>query len=170
MAKKVMTVIKLQVPAGKANPAPPVGPALGQHGVNIMEFCKQFNAQTAQQVGDIVPVEITVYADRSFSFICKSPPAASLLKRAAGLEIASGEAGKTFVGEVTWEQVREIAERKSEDLNARDLEAAALIIAGTAHSMGIKVVDQPTGTEYEAPEKPVEAAVEGAPAEASDEQ
>lgn len=166
MAKKVMTQIKLQVPAGKANPAPPVGPALGQHGVNIMEFCKRFNAQTAAQVGDIIPVEITVYADRSFDFICKSPPAASLLKKAAGIETASGEAGKMFVGEVTWDQVRDIAERKQEDLNARDMDAAAKIIAGTARSMGLKVVEEATGTVYEVPEKPEPALVEGESEEA----
>lgn len=148
MAKKVMTMIKLQCPAGKATPAPPVGPALGQHGINIMDFCKAFNARTAAQMGDIVPVEITVYRDRSFDFICKSPPASSLLKRAAGLESGSGEAGKSLVGEVTWDQVREIARRKMEDLNARDLDAAALIVAGTARSMGIKVVDQATDTVY----------------------
>lgn len=152
MAKKVLTVIKLQCPAGKATPAPPVGPALGQHGLNIMDFCKTFNAQTAQQMGDIIPVEITVYADRSFDFITKSPPASSLLKKAAGLEAASGQAGKMFVGEVTWDQVREIAQLKLEDLNARDLDAAARMIAGTARSMGIKVVDRPSGTEYASPE------------------
>jgi large subunit ribosomal protein L11 len=167
MGKKVMTMIKLQVPAGKANPAPPVGPALGQHGVNIMEFCKQFNAQTAPQMGDIVPVEIAVYQDRSFDFICKSPPAASLLKKAAGIEVASGEAGRMFVGEVTWDQVREIARKKTEDLNARDLDAAANIIAGTARSMGLKVVEQPTGTVYEVPEKPKKPAEMAAEAEAA---
>ncbi len=148
MPKRVMTVIKLQVPAGKATPAPPVGPALGQHGLNIMDFCKTFNAQTAQQMGDIIPVEITVYQDRSFDFICKSPPASSLLKKAAALETASGQAGKMFVGEVTWDQVREIAETKMEDLNARDLDAASQIIAGTARSMGIRVVEQATDEEY----------------------
>ena len=155
MAKKVLTVIKLQCPAGKATPAPPVGPALGQHGLNIMDFCKTFNAQTAQQIGDIIPVEITVYADRSFDFITKSPPASSLLKKAAGLEAASGQAGKMFVGEVTWDQVRAIAETKLEDLNARDIDAAARIVAGTARSMGIKVVEQATGAEYVAPEDTV---------------
>ncbi len=148
MPKRVMTVIKLQVPAGKATPAPPVGPALGQHGLNIMDFCKTFNAQTAQQMGDIIPVEITVYQDRSFDFICKSPPASSLLKKAAALETASGQAGKMFVGEVTWDQVREIAETKMEDLNARDLDAGSQIIAGTARSMGIRVVEQATDEEY----------------------
>ncbi len=141
MAKKVLTVVKLQIPAGKANPAPPVGPALGQHGVNIMEFCKTFNEQTAQQIGDIIPVELTIYADRSFSFICKTPPAASLLKKAAGLEKASGEPNREPVGQVSSQQVRAIAEQKMQDLNARDIEAAMRIIAGTARSMGIEIVD-----------------------------
>ena len=141
MAKKVLTVVKLQIPAGKANPAPPVGPALGQHGVNIMEFCKTFNEQTAQQMGDIIPVELTIYADRSFSFICKTPPAASLLKKAAGLEKASGEPNREPVGRVSSQQVRAIAEQKMQDLNARDIEAAMRIIAGTARSMGIEIVD-----------------------------
>ena len=148
MPKKVMTVIKLQVPAGKATPAPPVGPALGQHGLNIMDFCKTFNAQTAQQMGDIIPVEITVFQDRSFEFICKSPPASSLLKKAAGLETASGQAGKMLVGEVTEDQVRSIAETKMEDLNARDIDAASKIVAGTARSMGIRVVAEATGEDY----------------------
>ncbi len=155
MAKKILTTIKLQCPAGKATPAPPVGPALGQHGLNIMDFCKTFNARTAQQMGDIIPVEITVYADRSFDFITKSPPASSLIKKAAGLETASGQAGKMFVGEVTWDQVRAIAEVKMEDLNARDLDAAARIVAGTARSMGVKVVEEATDTEYVAPEDTV---------------
>ncbi len=140
MAKKVLTNIKLQVPAGKANPAPPVGPALGQHGVNIMEFCKTFNEQTVQQMGDIIPVEITVYQDRSFTFICKTPPAASLLLKAAQVAKGSGEPNREKVGQVTNSQVREIAEQKMEDLNARDVDAAANIIAGTARSMGITVV------------------------------
>lgn len=165
MAKKVMTVIKLQVPAGKATPAPPVGPALGQHGLNIMDFCKTFNARTAQQMGDIIPVEITVYQDRSFDFICKSPPASSLLKKAAGLETASGQAGRMFVGEVTWDDVRNIAETKMQDLNARDLDAASRIIAGTARSMGIKVVQQATDTEYVAPEETVAETEEAAAAQ-----
>lgn len=164
MAKKILTVIKLQCPAGKATPAPPVGPALGQHGLNIMDFCKAFNARTAAQMGDIIPVEITVYADRSFDFITKSPPASSLLKKAAGLETASGQAGKMFVGEVTWDQVRRIAEVKFEDLNARDLDAAARIVAGTARSMGIKVVEQATDTEYAAPEDTVAETQASAPA------
>ncbi len=139
MAKKVLAVVKLHCPAGKANPAPPVGPALGQHGVNIMEFCKTFNEKTAQQIGDVIPVEITVYQDRSFTFICKTPPAASLLKRAAGLEKASGEPNKEKVAQISMAQVRDIAERKMVDLNARDIDAAAKIIAGTARSMGIEV-------------------------------
>ncbi len=141
MAKKVLTVVKLQIPAGKANPAPPVGPALGQHGVNIMEFCKTFNEQTAQQIGDIIPVELTIYADRSFSFICKTPPAASLLKKAAGIEKASGVPNREPVGQVSSQQVQAIAEQKMQDLNARDIEAAMRIIAGTARSMGIEIVD-----------------------------
>ena len=140
MAKKVLTNIKLQVPAGKANPEPPVGPALGQHGVNIMEFCKTFNEKTVQQMGDIIPVEITVYQDRSFTFICKTPPAASLLLRAVQMEKGSGEPNRDKVGQVTTSQIREIAQQKMEDLNARDLDAAANIIAGTARSMGITVV------------------------------
>jgi large subunit ribosomal protein L11 len=135
-------MVKLHVPAGKANPAPPVGPALGQHGVNIMEFCKTFNERTANQVGDIIPVELTIYADRSFTFVTKTPPAASLLKRAAGLEKGSATPHSVKVAEVSREQVRTIAERKLSDLNARDVEAAAKIIEGTARSMGIKVVDQ----------------------------
>lgn len=142
MAKKVKAIVKLHVPAGKANPAPPVGPALGQHGVNIMEFCKAFNAKTSSQVGDIVPVEITVYQDGSFTFITKTPPVSSLLKRAAGIEKASGEPNKEKVGRVTMQQVREIAERKMPDLNARDIEAAMKIVMGTARSMGIEVVSQ----------------------------
>jgi large subunit ribosomal protein L11 len=142
VAKKVIGMVKLHVPAGKANPAPPVGPALGQHGVNIMEFCKTFNERTANQVGDIIPVELTIYADRSFTFVTKTPPAASLLKRAAGLEKGSATPHSVKVAEVSREQVRTIAERKLSDLNARDVEAAAKIIEGTARSMGIKVVDQ----------------------------
>ena len=139
MAKKVLTVIKLQIPGGQANPAPPVGPALGQHGVNIMEFCKSFNAQTAQENGRITPVEITVYEDRSFDFITKTPPAAKLLLKAAGVEKGSGEPHRNKVGKVTWDQVKEIAETKKTDLNANDVDQAAKIIAGTARSMGIVV-------------------------------
>lgn len=167
MAKKVLTTIKLQVPAGKATPAPPVGPALGQHGLNIMDFCKTFNARTAQQMGDIIPVEITVFADRSFDFICKSPPASSLLKKAANLEKASGQAGKMLVGEVTWDQVRGIAEVKMEDLNARDVDAAAKIVAGTARSMGIKVVEEATGADYVDASETVVEEEEAAPAVAA---
>ncbi len=148
MAKKVMTVIKLQCPAGKATPAPPVGPALGQHGMNIMDFCKAFNSRTAHQMGDIIPVEITVFVDRTFEFICKSPPASSLIKRATGLESGSGSSGSMQVGEITWDQVRDIAKKKMEDLNARDIDAAANIIAGTARSMGVEVVDEATDTVY----------------------
>lgn len=167
MAKKVLTTIKLQVPAGKATPAPPVGPALGQHGLNIMDFCKTFNARTAQQMGDIIPVEITVFADRSFDFICKSPPASSLLKKAANLEKASGQAGKMLVGEVTWDQVRDIAQVKMEDLNARDIDAAANIVAGTARSMGIKVVEEATGADYVDASETVVEQEEAAPAVAA---
>jgi large subunit ribosomal protein L11 len=139
MAKKVITQIKLQIPAGKANPSPPVGPALGQHGVNIMEFCKAFNAKTQNQEGLIIPVVITVYADRSFTFITKTPPASVLLKKAAGLVKGSGEPNKNKVGKVTPAQVREIAQTKLPDLNANDLEAAIRIIEGTARSMGIEI-------------------------------
>ncbi len=139
MAKKVAGFIKLQIPAGQANPAPPVGPALGQHQVNIMQFCQAFNAQTQQQAGTIIPVEITVYEDRSFDFITKTPPAAVLLKQAAGIETASGEPNREKVGSVTQDQVREIAETKMPDLNANDVEAAMRIVAGTARSMGIIV-------------------------------
>jgi len=139
MAKKIDTYIKLQVPAGQANPAPPVGPALGQHGVNIMEFCKAFNAQTQGQEGLIIPVVITVYSDRSFSFILKSPPASVLLKRAAGIAKGSPEPNKNKVAKVTWDQVREIVKTKSADLNAADEEAGMKVIAGTARSMGILV-------------------------------
>jgi large subunit ribosomal protein L11 len=139
MAKKVAGFIKLHVPGGQANPAPPVGPALGQHGVNIMEFCKQFNARTQQQMGTTIPVEITVYADRSFTFITKTPPAAVLLKKAAGLDRASGEPNREKVAKVTKAQVREIAEVKLPDLNTADIESAMRQIAGTARSMGIEV-------------------------------
>ena len=139
MAKKIMTVIKLQIPAGQANPAPPVGPALGQHGVNIMEFCKAYNAATESQKGSIVPVEITVYEDRSFTFITKTPPASELIKQAAGVAKGSGVPHTNKVGSLTNAQVREIATIKMEDLNANDIDAAAKIIAGTARSMGITV-------------------------------
>ncbi len=139
MAKKVLSTIKLQIPAGAANPSPPVGPALGQAGLNIMEFCKAFNSKTQDKQGLIVPVVITVYADRSFTFITKSPPAAVLLKKAAGIEKGSGEPNREKVGKVNKEQVKEIAQTKMEDLNANDIEAAMLIIEGTARSMGITV-------------------------------
>ena len=141
MAKKVTGFIKLQIPAGKATPAPPVGPALGQHGVNIMEFVKQFNEKTAQQTGLIIPAVITVYADRSFSFVLKSPPAAVLIKRACKLEKASGVPNKNKVAKITREQLKEIAEIKKADLNAASEEAAISMIAGTARSMGVEVVD-----------------------------
>ncbi len=139
--KKVMAYIKLQIPAGQATPAPPVGPALGQHGANIMEFCKQFNAKTSNQPGMIIPVVITVYADRSFTFITKTPPAAVLLKKELGLDSGSAEPNRTKVGKVRQDQLRKIAEIKMEDLNANDLDAGARMIAGTARSMGIEVVD-----------------------------
>lgn len=139
MAKKVIGQIKLQIPAGQANPAPPVGPALGQHGVNIMEFCKTFNARTQDRVGLVVPVVISVYADRSFTFITKSPPAASLLKRAAGLAKGSGVPHRDKVGSVTKAQVREIVKLKMDDINANDEEAGMRIIEGTARSMGIEI-------------------------------
>ena len=139
MAKKVLTLIKLQVPAGQANPAPPVGPALGQHGVNIMEFCKAYNAATESQRGTVVPVEISVYEDRSFDFKLKTPPAARLLLKAAGVEKGSGEPHRNKVGKVTWDQVREIAETKKSDLNANDVDQAMKIIEGTARSMGVEV-------------------------------
>lgn len=139
MAKEIMRVIKLQLPAGKANPAPPVGPALGQFGVNIMEFCKAFNAKTQNQEGTIIPVLITVYTDRSFDFVMKTPPASDLLKKAAGIVKGSGIPNKEKVGKVTAEQVREIARLKMSDLNSYDLDAAYKIIAGTARSMGIDI-------------------------------
>ena len=139
MAKKVIGFIKLQIPAGKANPAPPVGPALGQHGVNIMEFCKAFNAKTQEQVGKLIPVEITVFADRSFTFITKTPPAASLLLEALGIQKGSGEPNREKIGTVTNAQLKGIAEIKMPDLNASDVESAVRMIAGTARSMGIVV-------------------------------
>ena len=141
MAKKVSGYIKLQIPAGQANPAPPVGPALGQHGVNIMEFCKQYNAVTKDQAGLVIPVVITVYQDKSFTFVTKSPPAAVLLKKAAKIAAGSGEPNKKKVGKVTKKQLLEIVETKKADLNARDSEMAARMIAGTARSMGLEVVD-----------------------------
>lgn len=139
MAKKVVGIIKLQVTAGKANPAPPVGPALGQHGVNIMQFCKEYNERTAAQAGLVIPVEITVYEDRSFTFVTKTPPAAVLLKKAAGIETASGEPNKKKVAKLPKAKVQEIAELKMQDLNAASLEAAMRMIEGTARSMGIEI-------------------------------
>ena len=139
MARKVLTLIKLQVPGGAANPAPPVGPALGQHGVNIMEFCKAFNAQTQGDNGTIIPVEITVFEDRSFTFITKTPPAAILIKKAAGISKGSGEPNREKVASITRDQARQIAETKMPDLNANDVEAAMKIVEGTARSMGITV-------------------------------
>ena len=137
--KQVITKVKLQIPAGKANPAPPIGPALGQHGLNIMEFCKQYNAGTKDKGDVIVPVEITIYKDRSFTFILKTPPAADLLRRAAGVEKGSGEPNKVKVGKVSRDKVKEIAEIKMPDLNANDIEAAMKIIEGTARNMGLTV-------------------------------
>lgn len=139
MAKKIVSTVKLQIPAGQANPSPPVGPALGQHGVNIMEFCKQFNAKTQDRQGLIIPVIITVYSDKSFTFIMKTPPASVLLTRAAGLQKGSGEPNRNKVGKVTKDQVRQIAESKMADLNANDIDAAMRMVEGTARSMGIDV-------------------------------
>ena len=139
--KKVSGFIKLQVPAGKANPSPPIGPALGQHGVNIMEFCKQYNAATEKNRGEVIPVEISVFEDRSFTFITKTPPAPKLILKAAGLDKGSGVPHKNKVGSITQAQLREIAQVKMEDLNANDIEAAAKIIAGTARSMGVTISD-----------------------------
>ena len=143
MAKKIDGYIKLQIRAGQASPAPPIGPALGQHGVNIMEFCKAFNAQTQDKMGLVIPVVITVFADKSFSFITKSPPAAVLLKKAANIQKGAGDPLREKVGKVTWDQCRDIAEQKKEDLNADDLDQAARMIAGTARSMGITVEGAP---------------------------
>ncbi len=139
MAKKVERILKLQIVGGQANPAPPVGPALGQAGINIMEFCKAFNAKTQDKAGTVIPVEITVFADKSFTFKTKTPPAPVLLKQAAKIKSGSGEPNRTKVGTVTWSQCKEIAEQKMEDLNAFDVEAAAEMIAGTARSMGLRV-------------------------------
>ncbi len=164
MAKKVLTMIKLQIPGGQANPAPPVGPALGQHGVNIMEFCKAFNAQTQAENGRIIPVEITVFEDRSFTFITKTPPAAVLIKEALILEKGSGEPNREKVGRLSQAQLRSIAETKMQDLNARDVEQAMKVIAGTARSMGVEVVrngaarqDLPRGTRPDRPRARVPA-------------
>jgi large subunit ribosomal protein L11 len=141
MAKKVKAIVKLQIPAGKANPAPPVGPALGQHGVNIMGFCKEYNARTRQQMGQVIPVEISIYQDGSFTFVTKTPPAPDLLRQAAGVAKGSSEPNKLKVGKVTRAQVREIAELKLKDLNAYRIESAMRMIEGTARSMGLTVVD-----------------------------
>jgi large subunit ribosomal protein L11 len=141
MAKKIAAEVKLQIPAGQANPAPPIGPALGQHGVSLQEFCSQFNEATKSMVGDIIPVEITIYADRSFTFRLKTPPASDLLRKAAGIQKGSGEPNKNKVGKVSRAKIREIAERKMEDLNTNDVEAAVKIIEGTARSMGIEIED-----------------------------
>jgi large subunit ribosomal protein L11 len=140
VAKKVAAIVKLQIPAGKATPAPPVGPALGQHAVNIMAFVKEFNARTADQAGMIIPAEITIFEDRSFTFVCKTPPAAVLIKKAAGVETASGEPNRQKVGRISEAKVREIAELKMQDLNAASVEAAMRMVSGTARSMGIEVV------------------------------
>lgn len=139
MAKKVVAIIKLAIPAGKANPAPPIGPALGQHGVNIMMFCKEYNARTSDQVGMIVPVEISVYEDRSFTFILKTPPASVLIQKAAGIERGSGEPNRKKVGSITRDQLRDIAQTKLPDLNANDIDAAMKIVEGTARNMGVTV-------------------------------
>jgi large subunit ribosomal protein L11 len=141
MAKKVKAVVKIQIQGGKANPAPPVGTALGPHGINLMQFCKEYNAKTTNQVGQVVPVEVTVFQDSSFSFILKTPPAADLLKKAAGINSGSAEPNRDKVGTVTQDQLREIAEIKMKDLNANDMENAMRIIAGTAQSMGITIAD-----------------------------
>ena len=141
MAKKVVAVIKLALSAGKANPAPPVGPALGQHGVNIMMFCKEYNARTADQAGLVIPVEISVFEDRSFTFILKTPPASVLIQKAAGIAKGSGEPNKTKVGKITTAQLREIAQTKLPDLNANDIDAAMKIVAGTARNMGVTISD-----------------------------
>ncbi|MBD1850600.1 50S ribosomal protein L11 [Leptolyngbya sp. FACHB-711] len=141
MAKKVVAIIKLAITAGKANPAPPIGPALGQHGVNIMMFCKEYNARTADQTGLVVPVEISVFEDRSFTFILKTPPASVLITKAAGIERGSGEPNKKKVGSITQAQLREIAQTKLPDLNANDIDAAMKIVAGTARNMGVTIVD-----------------------------
>jgi large subunit ribosomal protein L11 len=141
MAKKVKAVVKLQIQAGKANPAPPVGPALGQHGLNIMAFCKEYNARTAAMMGTVVPVEITIYQDQTFTFVTKTPPASDMLRKAAGVDKGSGEPNRTPAGKVTRAQIREIAETKMKDLNAVDIEGAMLQIEGSARSMGITIVD-----------------------------
>ena len=139
MAKKIKAVVKLQIPAGKANPAPPVGPALGQHGVNIMAFCKEYNERTAAQAGSVIPAQITIYDDRSFTFVTKTPPAADLLKKAMGAEKGSGDPSRNKIGSIPQDKIREIAKLKLKDLNAKDLEGAIRMVEGTARSMGIEV-------------------------------
>jgi large subunit ribosomal protein L11 len=141
MPKKVVSIIKLEIPAGKANPAPPIGPALAQHGINLMQFCKEYNARTANRIGDIIPAEITVFSDQSFSFILKTPPTASLIRKAIGIDKGSGEPNVNKVGELTRDQVREIAETKMPDLNANDIESAMRQVEGSARSMGVIIVD-----------------------------
>lgn len=141
MAKKVKAIVKLQIPAGKANPAPPIGPALAQHGINLMAFCKDYNARTASMTGQIIPAEITIYADQSFTFVLKTPPTPDLLRQAAGIEKGSAEPHKTKTGKITRKQLRDIAEQKMRDLNALDVEGAERMIIGTARSMGIEIVD-----------------------------
>jgi large subunit ribosomal protein L11 len=139
MAKKVVAIVKLEIEAGKANPAPPIGPALAQHGINLMQFCKDYNARTANRIGDIIPAEITIFSDQSFRFVLKTPPTASLIRKALGIEVGSGEPNRVKVGQLTQAQLREIAEVKMPDLNANDLEAAMLQVAGTARSMGVTI-------------------------------
>ena len=165
MARKVIGFIKLHVPGGQANPAPPVGPALGQHGVNIMEFCKQFNSKTQDKQGITIPVEITVYADRSFSFITKTPPAAVLIKRAIGLPKGSGEPNREKVGTITRAQLEEIAQTKMEDLNASDMDAAVRMIAGTARSMGVVLAGSEEAMNVEIVDPTEKAQEEGAEVE-----
>ena len=139
MAKKVVAIVKLEIEAGKANPAPPIGPALAQHGINLMQFCKDYNARTANRIGDSIPAEITIFSDQSFRFVLKTPPTASLIRKALGIESGSGEPNRVKVGQLTQAQLREIAEVKMPDLNANDLEAAMLQVAGTARSMGVTI-------------------------------
>jgi len=141
MAKKVVAVVKLEIPAGKANPAPPIGPALAQHGINLMQFCKEYNARTANRIGDIIPAEITIFSDQSFKFILKTPPTASLIRKAAGIDKGSGEPNLNKVGTLTRAQIREIAETKMPDLNAYDIEQAIKQVEGTARSMGVTITD-----------------------------
>lgn len=141
MAKKVVAVVKLEIPAGKANPAPPIGPALAQHGINLMQFCKEYNARTANRIGDIIPAEITIFSDQSFKFILKTPPTASLIRKAAGIDKGSGEPNLNKVGTLTRAQIREIAETKMPDLNAYDIEQAIRQVEGTARSMGVTITD-----------------------------